>query len=120
MPEDVQVAVICPDFVPGVFRAVPLIEHFLDYVFVFIDSEADRSFISYPSRVALDLHPHISRIVNFLRFSVPGRLPFATTTTHTQLDDISHIHNSRIDLMRREVEESHERSKAEKTGIHPD
>ena len=56
MPEDVQVAVICPDFVPGVFRAVPLIEYFLDYVFVSIDSEPDRSFISFPSRVALDLH----------------------------------------------------------------
>jgi len=68
MSQDVQVAVICPDFVPGVFRPVPLVEQFLDHVFMLIHPKANRSFIRFPSRVALDLRSHISRIVSFLAF----------------------------------------------------
>lgn len=45
---------------------LPLVEELLDCVFMLIRPKADRSFICFATGVALNLHRHIPRIVNFL------------------------------------------------------
>jgi|SRR6516165_4219981 len=38
--EDVEIAIICPDFEIGIRRPVPLIEHVFDQVFVAVETES--------------------------------------------------------------------------------
>jgi hypothetical protein len=45
MAQDVVVAVLGAHFVPGIIRPVPLIEHFLDLIFIAIDAKQRRSFL---------------------------------------------------------------------------
>jgi len=59
MSQDVDVAIIRANLVPGVFLSVPLVEQFLNHVFMLIHPKADGSFIRFAARVALNLHSHI-------------------------------------------------------------
>src|SRR5271157_4115334 len=62
MAQDVEVAVICTDFVKGILRTVPLVQYFLDHVLVPVQSKANRPFVRRPPGIAIhfQLHPHHS------------------------------------------------------------
>jgi hypothetical protein len=48
----VEIAIICPDFEIGIRRRVPLIERVLDQVFVTVEAEADRPFLTFVPGIA--------------------------------------------------------------------
>jgi hypothetical protein len=58
-PQDVKVAVIRPNFVKGIMKAVPLIQQLLYQVFVLIKPKTDRSFVRLPTRITIHLQLHL-------------------------------------------------------------
>ena len=57
--QDVEIAVIGTDFVKDIGRSVPLVQYFLDQVFVSVQPKANRSFVRYPTGIALHLQLHL-------------------------------------------------------------
>src|SRR5271157_4760549 len=57
--QDVEIAVICADFVKAFLRAVPLIQYFLDHVLVPVQPKANRPFVCRPTRVAIHFQLHL-------------------------------------------------------------
>jgi hypothetical protein len=55
MTENVQVAVVGPKLEELVFRAVPLIDHFLHHIFVIVQSKAERSLVGLATGVTLNV-----------------------------------------------------------------
>ena len=51
--EDVEIAIICPDCDIGIRRPVSLIEHVFDQVFVAVETESDRPFVTFVPRIAI-------------------------------------------------------------------
>ena len=68
--QDVEIAVICTDFVKGILRAVPLVQHFLDHVLVPVQPKANRPFVRRPTGIAIHLQSsnmlrcHFSYVAN--------------------------------------------------------
>ena len=58
-PQDEKIAVIRPNFVKGIMRAVPLIQQLLYQVFVLIKPKTDRSFVRLPARITIHLQLHL-------------------------------------------------------------
>jgi hypothetical protein len=58
MTENVKVAVICPELEECVFWAVPLIDDFLNHVFVIVQLKAERSLVGLATGVTLNVQPH--------------------------------------------------------------
>ena len=56
MLQDVDVAVVRTDLEDHVFRTVPLIQHFLDHVFAFVQSETNRAKRRRGKRPSWELH----------------------------------------------------------------
>src|SRR5208337_1505306 len=57
--QDVEIAVICTDFVKGILRAVPLVPYFLDHVLVPVQPKANRPFVRRPTGVAIHFQLHV-------------------------------------------------------------
>jgi hypothetical protein len=49
--QDIEITVIGADFEKEILRAVPLVEEFLDQIFVSVQPKANRSFVRYPSGI---------------------------------------------------------------------
>ena len=60
MTENVEVAVIGHELEELMFRAVPLIDHFLHKIFVIVQSKAERSLVSFASGVTLNVQSHLT------------------------------------------------------------
>jgi|SRR5205807_999979 len=58
-PQNIEIAVIRADFVNGILRAIPLIEDFLDRVFVPVEAKTDGPFVRFPTGIAIHLEFHI-------------------------------------------------------------
>jgi len=57
--QNVEIAVIGADVEKDVLWAVPLVEEFLDKVFVSFQSKANRPFVRRPIRVAIHFQLHL-------------------------------------------------------------
>src|SRR5208283_4364726 len=57
--QDIEIAVICANFVKRVLRAVPLVEYLLDHVLAILKPKSDRPFVSRPSGVAVHFQLHL-------------------------------------------------------------
>ena len=57
--QDIEIAVICADFVKGILRTVPLIEYFLDHVLPILKPKSNRPFVRRPPRVAIHFQLHL-------------------------------------------------------------
>ena len=51
--QDIEVAVICADFVKGILRAVPLVKYLFDHVLMILKAESNRPFVRRSSGVAV-------------------------------------------------------------------
>src|SRR5271166_4947222 len=67
--QDVEIAVICTDFVKAILRAVPLVQYFLNHVLVPIQPKANRPFVRCSTGIAIYLQIHL------LSSSLPWRVP---------------------------------------------
>jgi len=53
--QDIEIAVVCANFVKGIVWAVPLIQYFFDHVLATLKSETNRPFVRVPTGVAIHL-----------------------------------------------------------------
>jgi len=58
MAENVEIAIIGTKLEEGVFRAMPLIDHFLHEILAVVQLKAKRSLVRLVSGVTLDVQPH--------------------------------------------------------------
>jgi len=58
LTENVEVAVISPDFEKQIAGAIPLVDDFFDTIGLFAQVKAHRTFVSFASRVAFDPQFH--------------------------------------------------------------
>jgi hypothetical protein len=58
MPQDVQIAIIRPHLEEGGVRPIPLIDHFIDQIFMVSELKSNRPFVSLPPRIRLDSQNH--------------------------------------------------------------
>ena len=58
MPQDVQIAIIRPHLEEGGVRPIPLIDHFLDHIFMVSELKPNRPFVSLSPRIRLDSQNH--------------------------------------------------------------
>ena len=58
MPQDVQIAIIRPHLEEGGVRPIPLIDHFLDQIFLVSKLKPNRPFVSLSPRIRLDSQNH--------------------------------------------------------------
>ncbi len=59
--ENVEVVIVGPDIEPSVRRAIPLVEHFLDAVFVPVNAKNDRPLLALVTGIAVDLQFHTAQ-----------------------------------------------------------
>ena len=57
--QDVEIAVISMDFEKGILRAVPLIEYFLDQIFVPVETKPKRPFVRRTPGIAIHFQLHL-------------------------------------------------------------
>jgi len=62
MTENVDIAVIGPHLEEFVFGAVPLIDHFLDEIFVLVQLKPKRSLVGLATGVTLNVQPHVHSV----------------------------------------------------------
>jgi hypothetical protein len=65
MPEDVEVLIIRPELKKDVFRAVPLVEYFLNKIFVLIQLKANWPFVCLNACITLNVQPHRHILTTF-------------------------------------------------------
>jgi hypothetical protein len=58
VPQDVQIAIIRPHLEEDGVRPIPLIDHFLDYIFMVSELKPNRPFVSLSPRIRLDSQNH--------------------------------------------------------------
>ena len=58
MPQDVQIAIIRPHLEEGGVRPIPLIDHFLDQIFMVSELKPNGPFVSLSPRIRLDSQNH--------------------------------------------------------------
>jgi hypothetical protein len=58
MANDVEVAIVGPDFEEGMIGAVPSIDHLLDLVFVIVQLKAKWSLVGLATGITLNVEPH--------------------------------------------------------------
>lgn len=59
MPENIEVLVVRSNLKEDVFWAVPLVQYFLDKMFVPIQLKANRSFVRLAASITLNVQPHL-------------------------------------------------------------
>ena len=57
--QDIEIAVICADFVKGILGAVPLVKYLLDHVLAILKPKSNRPFVRRPPGVAIHFQLHL-------------------------------------------------------------
>ena len=73
--QDVEIAVICADFVKGILWAVPLVQYFLDHVLVPVQPKANRPFVRCPPGIAIHFQLHLLPFSRLTYGSIYDRPP---------------------------------------------
>jgi len=83
MAENVKIAVVGPELEELMFRAVPLIDHFLHHIFVLVQLKAKRSLVGLVTGVTLDVQPHGQSVSWSVLFALNlnGSVAFATSSS---------------------------------------
>lgn len=58
MTQDVSVAIIGPDFEPGVVRTAPLVDYFLHPILMPINAKKDGAFVGFSAGITFDQQFH--------------------------------------------------------------
>jgi hypothetical protein len=85
MFKDVQVRIIRANFVEGIIGSVPLIQDFLNQVFLLVHAKAKRPLFRFVPRVGLHLHSHDTSIVSWLKKRGCRRLVLITESGREQV-----------------------------------
>ena len=57
--QDIEIAVVCANFVKGILWAVPLVKHLLDHVLAILKPKSNRPFVRRPPGVAVHFQLHL-------------------------------------------------------------
>ena len=57
--QDIEIAVICANFVKGILGAVPLVKYLLDHVLAILKPKSNWPFVCRPSGVAVHFELHL-------------------------------------------------------------
>lgn len=74
MTQDVEIAIIRADLEKDMLRAIPLVEHFLDNIFVTVQAKANGALIRLPPRVTMDLQGHTRSFLLSTNAAICGNL----------------------------------------------
>lgn len=62
MTQNIEVAIVGSEFEELMFRAVPLIDHFLHEIFVIVQLKAKWSFVGFATGVTLNVQGHCQSV----------------------------------------------------------